>query len=284
MAEAKKYPTPVTNPETAQFWEAANQGKFLIKSLQGEKVLAKVNDKASPLIARGNAYIGLPDLKDYTIECDVYGTKVRDKDMPDIGVGASRYNLMLGGNTQELTLGTWDALPRLEKKVAFPWKEKTWYRMKLTASVVDGKGVIKGKVWPKGEKELEGWTLEMEDPIPNTEGAAVVVVKFNDYQCPPCRQTLGFLAELKRSRGDGIAVLTFAVESEEKDVREIAPTLAPGLPVALGTPEIAMKFGNLLAVPTLFLFDGEGKLREVFYGASPDLHEKVRRALASVSG
>ena len=31
MAEAKKYPTPVTNPETAQFWEAAKQGKFLIK-------------------------------------------------------------------------------------------------------------------------------------------------------------------------------------------------------------------------------------------------------------
>jgi uncharacterized membrane protein/thiol-disulfide isomerase/thioredoxin len=25
--------------------------------------------------------------------------------------------------------------------------------------------------------------------VPNTEGAAVVVVKFNDYQCPPCRQT-----------------------------------------------------------------------------------------------
>ena len=31
MAEAKKYPTPVTNPETAQFWEAAKAGKFLIK-------------------------------------------------------------------------------------------------------------------------------------------------------------------------------------------------------------------------------------------------------------
>jgi len=25
--------------------------------------------------------------------------------------------------------------------------------------------------------------------VPNTEGAAVVIVKFNDYQCPPCRQT-----------------------------------------------------------------------------------------------
>ena len=31
MAEARKYPTPVTNPETAQFWEAAKAGKFMIK-------------------------------------------------------------------------------------------------------------------------------------------------------------------------------------------------------------------------------------------------------------
>ena len=31
MAEAKKYPTPQGNPETAEFWEAAKQGKFLIK-------------------------------------------------------------------------------------------------------------------------------------------------------------------------------------------------------------------------------------------------------------
>jgi uncharacterized OB-fold protein len=31
MAEAKKYNAPVTNPETAPFWEAAMAGKFMIK-------------------------------------------------------------------------------------------------------------------------------------------------------------------------------------------------------------------------------------------------------------
>ena len=31
MAEAKKYPTPVTNPETKPFWDAAAQGKFMIR-------------------------------------------------------------------------------------------------------------------------------------------------------------------------------------------------------------------------------------------------------------
>src|SRR6185312_6707013 len=31
MAEAKKYPKPEGNPETAPFWEAAKQGKLMIK-------------------------------------------------------------------------------------------------------------------------------------------------------------------------------------------------------------------------------------------------------------
>ncbi len=31
MAEAKKYPAPQGNPETQPFWDAAKQGKFLIK-------------------------------------------------------------------------------------------------------------------------------------------------------------------------------------------------------------------------------------------------------------
>ena len=31
MVEARKYPTPVTNPETTQFWDAARQGKLLFK-------------------------------------------------------------------------------------------------------------------------------------------------------------------------------------------------------------------------------------------------------------
>ena len=45
----------------------------------GNKVLAKVNTNPNPLFARGNAFIGMPTMKDYTIECDVLGTKVQCK-------------------------------------------------------------------------------------------------------------------------------------------------------------------------------------------------------------
>src|SRR5262249_55923733 len=144
--------------------------KFSVLEVGKEKLLFKRNDQPSPLVARANAYIGSPDDRDYTIEVDVYGEMAR-KDKPDIGIGACRYTPLMAGNDKEIRLSTWDAQKRIEKKVAMAWKPKTWYRMKLMATVEGGKGIVKGKVWPRDEKEPEKWTVEAEDPVPNEEGS-----------------------------------------------------------------------------------------------------------------
>src|SRR5262249_1491995 len=133
----------------------------------------KRNDNPNILVARANAYLTAPDAKDYTIEADVYGTQVL-KDLPEVGIGANRYSLLLIGNDQALRLVTWDAQKRDVKEVPFAFKPKVWYRMKLTPEISNGKGVIKGKVWPRDEKEPNEWTVQIEDPIPNTEGAALI--------------------------------------------------------------------------------------------------------------
>jgi outer membrane protein assembly factor BamB len=159
------------------------QGKYLVKTVDGNKVLAKVNNKFSPLISRGQAYITLPTAKDYTIQCDVQGTKVGN-DMPEVGIGANRYTLILAGNVQKLRLMSWDALPRIDKTIDYTWKPKTWYTLKLATDIENGKGVIRGKVWPKGEKEPAKWTLEVTDSRAIPEGSATlygyVTGNFND--------------------------------------------------------------------------------------------------------
>ncbi|MFO0967905.1 MAG: PQQ-binding-like beta-propeller repeat protein [Gemmataceae bacterium] len=150
------------------------QGKWLVKTLKdGSKVLAKVNDKASPLLARGNAYISVPDAKNYVIQADVMGTKV-GSDMPDIGVVNERYTLFLAGNIQKLRIVSWDALPRLDKTIPFEWQPDTWYTLKLVVEDGGKSATIKGKCWPKGKEEPAEWTLQVTDPYPNGEGAAAV--------------------------------------------------------------------------------------------------------------
>jgi outer membrane protein assembly factor BamB len=149
------------------------QAKFMIAEVDGAQVLRKRNDNPNILVARANSYLDLPDTKNYTIEADVYGTKV-GSDLPEVGIGANRYSLLLIGNDQEIRLVTWDAQKRIEKKVPFAIKEKVWYRMKLTTDIKEGKGVIKGKVWERDAKEPAEWSVEIEDPIPNTEGSPLI--------------------------------------------------------------------------------------------------------------
>jgi hypothetical protein len=113
----------------------------------------------------------MPQTKNYVIEADVMGAKKGDN-LPDIGIVNCRYTLLLDGNKQRLRICSWEALPRVDHRVDYPWKPGAWYRMKLTVSENGPKGIIRGKVWPRGEKEPEKWTIEFTDPIPNRDGSA----------------------------------------------------------------------------------------------------------------
>jgi outer membrane protein assembly factor BamB len=146
-------------------------GKFSVITLKdGTKVLSKRNDSSSPPVARANAYMGLHHLTDYTVESDVYGIRA-GKNLPDIGIGANRYTLMLAGNAQTLRLTTWDAQKRLIERTDFTWDEKVWYRMKITVKVDGNKATVRGKIWPRNKPEPEKWALEVVDPVANKEGS-----------------------------------------------------------------------------------------------------------------
>lgn len=151
-------------------------GKFLTAALpDGTKVIRKTNVNPNILVSRAYTYFASPDSKDYTTEATVQGTKV-DDDLPDMGVCAQRYSLLLAGNAQQLRLQSWEAKPRVDKTIAYAWKPGVWYKMKLTTEKVPGKADVKilGKVWEADKSEPTDWTIEFTDPTPNTEGAPAI--------------------------------------------------------------------------------------------------------------
>ena len=125
--------------------------------------------------------------------------------------------------------------------------------------------------------DLEGRAVAREDLA-----GRVVLVEFWATWCPPCRGTLAWLGELQKRYGDRIVVLAVAVESDEADVRAMASALGVPLRWAMGHPDLARAFGDLSAVPTLFVFDAQGRRVETFYGAPPTLHAAAESRLQTL--
>jgi thiol-disulfide isomerase/thioredoxin len=100
----------------------------------------------------------------------------------------------------------------------------------------------------------------------------VVAVEIWATWCVPCRGTLDWLGKLKARYGDRLTVVTVAVQSDETGVRALAGD--PHLPFlwTLGTPDLVRALGDVSAVPTLLLFDRDGRTAATFFGAPPSLH------------
>lgn len=125
--------------------------------------------------------------------------------------------------------------------------------------------------------DLEGRSLSRAD----LAGRPVLVELWATW-CPPCRSTLAWLGELKKKHGDRLAVVAIAVDSDEPNVRKVAETMKLPVVWAMGKPDYVRALGDVTSVPTLLLFDAEGKAAGAFYGAPPDLHPSAEARIATL--
>ena len=143
------------------------RAKYDVVEKDGGRVLVKL-PRARGLL-RNPTFMG-GDFSDYTIEADVMGGQVKRR-RTDVGLLNSGYTLDLLGNHQRLEVRAWTAERRMAQAVDFPWEMGVWYRMKFEVRVKQGRGVVRGKVWKRGEDEPREWTLSVEDPHPVESGS-----------------------------------------------------------------------------------------------------------------
>lgn len=115
----------------------------------------------------------------------------------------------------------------------------------------------------------------------------VVVVDFWATWCGPCKIEIpGYIALQKKYEKDGLVIVGISLDQAGPDVvKEFAGKNAINYPLVMGDENVQTAFGGLEAIPTTFLIDRTGQIRDRKVGveATEDYEKKIQSLLAERS-
>lgn len=111
----------------------------------------------------------------------------------------------------------------------------------------------------------------------------VVLLNFWATWCPPCRHEIPDLVRLQQDlKGKGFTVLGVSLDDEPKVAvpifaKEFAERQGTrfNYPLLAGNEELARGFGGIRGIPTTFLIDRKGVIREKWIGPPGEEHEDI---------
>jgi thiol-disulfide isomerase/thioredoxin len=109
----------------------------------------------------------------------------------------------------------------------------------------------------------------------------VILLNFWATWCGPCRAEIPDLVELQNKYKDRLQILGLVVDDDDQNaIKEFSEKFGVNYPVAIASDDIRMQYGGIVALPTSFLLDAEGRIVQKHEGLrDPVLYETEIRAL-----
>ncbi len=109
----------------------------------------------------------------------------------------------------------------------------------------------------------EGWKLKDKDGVSYTLSGLRgkwVLVNFWAPWCPLCIEEMPVFNALQKQRKDLQIIGVAVMYAKKQEVADVVQAKSLAYPVVLGNEDIASDFGELVGMPTSFLYSPTGKL------------------------
>jgi cytochrome c biogenesis protein CcmG, thiol:disulfide interchange protein DsbE len=111
-----------------------------------------------------------------------------------------------------------------------------------------------------------------------------IFVDFWATWCAPCRESIPHLVDLYKTYHDkGFVIIGVSVDKGDSDlVRRFATSLDIPYPIVIAEGDLEKQYG-VTALPTGFLIDKDGRIREKFLGFSTAVANQLNAKVASLT-
>jgi len=111
--------------------------------------------------------------------------------------------------------------------------------------------------------DLEGNNLTLSD-----FKRKVIILNFWATWCPPCRMEIPDFIELYEKYGDeGLRIIGVNLDGGDRSsVKKFSEKYKINYPVVFGDVNVTQDYGGIRAIPTTFIIDREGNIREKYVG------------------
>ncbi len=130
-------------------------------------------------------------------------------------------------------------------------------------------------------KDLEGNSVTLDSLL----GNGLIIIDFWATWCKPCSKALDMLQKLYAQYADsGLQVLAITVDSPDKisRIKSLVSSKEWSFPILLDPEKEVKILYKVMALPTLFVVDQEGKIVYTHVGYNPREKEKLEELILSL--